>query len=106
MLRLRPRSIVGPDGTLHIRLGVPRRYLRDLYSHLLTVSWEQLWTVVAAASPLPTDANLPRRPIATCFGFENKFQVYERLFSLLRYCKARYSRLASGKSFKVRRTSE
>ena len=39
-------------------------------------------------SLFPTDANLPRRPIATCFGFENKFQVHERLFSLPRYCKA------------------
>jgi hypothetical protein len=53
--RPRPRTIIGPDGTPHIRYGVRRDYVHDLYHYLMRAAWPTLVALFAVAF---TGANL------------------------------------------------
>jgi len=46
--RPRARIVIGPDGTPHLRQGVRRVYLRDLYHYAMTAPWPALFATVGA----------------------------------------------------------
>ena len=47
--RPRVRTVIGPDGTPHIRQGVRRAYVRDLYHYSMTAPWLVLFATVGAS---------------------------------------------------------
>ncbi len=51
----RTRTVIGPDGTLHIRQGVRRAYFRDLYHYAMTAPW---LTLIASIGAIFLGANV------------------------------------------------